>query len=318
MKVTEHLERAKSPLISFEIVPLPRGGDIRLLFGIIDELIKFNPPFIDVTSHAAEVYYEETKDGIRKKIKRKKPGTIGISVAIKNKYNIDTVPHILCTGFTREETEDALIELNYLGIENVLVVRGDDKGNSKPIPKEKTVNCYTHELVKQVVDMNKGKYLDEDLLDATPSDFCIGIGGYPEKHFESPNLKSDLTYLKKKVDAGADYIVTQMFFKNEYYYKFVEDCRKAGITVPIIPGLKVLSSKKHLTALPRNFFVEIPDELAEEIDKADNEHISDIGAEWALKQTEELLNNGAPSIHFYIMQYIKPIQKVLNKLKHHL
>lgn len=315
MKVIEHLERAKSPLISFEIVPLPRGGDIRLLFGIIDELIKFHPPFIDVTSHAAEVYYEETKDGIKKKTKRKKPGTIGISVAIKNKYSIDTVPHILCTGFTREETEDALIELNYLGIENVLAVRGDDKGNSKPIPKDKTVNCSTHELVEQIVAMNKAKYLDEDLLDATPSDFCIGVGGYPEKHFESPNLKSDLTYLKKKVDAGADYIVTQMFFKNEYYYKFVDDCRKAGITVPIIPGLKVLSNKKHLHAIPRNFFVEIPDELAEEIEKAEKDQIADIGAEWALKQTEDLLNNGAPSIHFYIMQYIKPIQKVLNKLK---
>src|SRR5690606_13054157 len=190
----------------------------RLLFGIIDELMKYNPPFIDVTSHAAEVQYEETKDGIRKKTKRKKPGTIGISVAIKNKYNIDTVPHLLCTGFTREETEDALIELNYLGIENVLAVRGDDKGNTKPIPKDKTINCYADDLVRQIVKMNKGKYLDDELLDATPSDFCIGVGGYPEKHFESPNLKSDIKYLKKKVEAGADYIVTQMFFKNEAYY----------------------------------------------------------------------------------------------------
>lgn len=318
MKVIEHLERAKSPLISYEIVPLPRGGDIRLLFEIIDGLIAFNPPFIDVTSHAAEIYYEETKDGIRKKTKRKKPGTIGISVAIKNKYNIDTVPHILCLGFTREETEDALIELNYLGIENVLAVRGDDKGNSKPVPKDKTVNCYAHDLVGQIVDMNNGKYLDEDLLDATPTDFCIGVGGYPEKHFESPNLKSDLAYLKKKVDAGADYIVTQMFFDNKYYYKFVDDCRKAGINVPIIPGLKVLSSKKHLNNIPKNFFVEIPDELAEEIDKAKTEHISDIGIEWSIKQCEDLLNNGVPAIHFYIMQYIKPIQKVLDRIKPHL
>ncbi len=314
MKVIEHLERAKSPLISFDIVPLPRGGDIRLLFNIIDELIKFKPPFIDVTSHAAEVYYEETKEGIKKKTKRKKPGTIGISVAIKNKYNIDTVPHILCTGFTREETEDALIELNYLGIENVLAVRGDDKGYSKPIPKDKTINHYAYDLVKQVVDMNNGKYLDEDLLDATPTDFCIGVGGYPEKHFESPNMKTDLTNLKKKVDAGGDYIVSQMFYNNPSFFKFVEDCRKAGIEVPIIPGLKVLSTRKHLTNIPKNFFVEIPEELANEVEEAKDEHISDIGVEWALKQCEELLNNGAQSIHFYIMQNIKPIQKLLLKL----
>lgn len=314
MKVIEHLERAKSPLISFEIVPLPRGGDIRLLFNIIDELIKFRPPFIDVTSHAAEVYYEETKDGIKKKTKRKKPGTIGISVAIKNKYNIDTVPHILCTGFTREETEDALIELNYLGIENVLAVRGDEKGNSKPVPKDKTVNHYAYELVKQVVDMNHGKYLDEDLLDATPTDFCIGVGGYPEKHFESPNMKTDLSNLKKKVDAGGDYIVSQMFYNNPSYFKFVEDCRKAGIEKPIIPGLKVLSTRKHLTNIPKNFFVEIPEELANEVEEAKDEHVADIGVEWALKQCEQLLNNGAPSIHFYIMQNIKPIQKLLSKL----
>ena len=314
MKVIEHLERAKSPLISFEIVPLPRGGDIRLLFNIIDELIKFRPPFIDVTSHAAEVYYEETKDGIKKKTKRKKPGTIGISVAIKNKYNIDTVPHILCTGFTREETEDALIELNYLGIENVLAVRGDDKGNSKPIPKDKTVNHFAYDLVKQVVDMNHGKYLDEDLLDATPTDFCIGVGGYPEKHFESPNKKTDLSNLKKKVDAGGDYIVSQMFYNNPSYFKFVEDCRKAGIEKPIIPGLKVLSTRKHLTNIPKNFFVEIPEELASEVEEAKDEHVADIGVEWALKQCEQLLNNGAPSIHFYIMQNIKPIQKLLSRL----
>ena len=314
MKVIEHLERAKSPLISFEIVPLPRGGDIRLLFNIIDELIKFRPPFIDVTSHAAEVYYEETKDGIKKKTKRKKPGTIGISVAIKNKYNIDTVPHILCTGFTREETEDALIELNYLGIENVLAVRGDEKGNSKPIPKDKTVNHFAYDLVKQVVDMNHGKYLDEDLLDATPTDFCIGVGGYPEKHFESPNMKTDLSNLKKKVEAGGDYIVSQMFYNNPSYFKFVEDCRKAGIEKPIIPGLKVLSTRKHLTNIPKNFFVEIPEELANEVEEAKDEHVSDIGVEWALKQCEQLLNNGAPSIHFYIMQNIKPIQKLLTKL----
>ena len=315
MKVTEHLASAKNPLISFEVIPLSRGGDIRFLFDIVDGLIKYNPPFIDVTSHAAEVQYEETKEGIRKKVKRKKPGTIGLSVAIKNKYDIDTVPHLLCTGFTKEETEDALIELNYLGIENVLAVRGDDKGFSKPVPSDKTVNNYAVELVRQISDMNSSKYLDEDLLDATPTNFCIGVGGYPEKHFESPNLRADVSYVKNKVDAGAEYIVTQMFFNNEHYFDFVDRCREAGITVPIIPGLKILTSKKHLNSIPRNFYVEIPEELSAEVEEAKPEHVIDLGAEWAYKQCEELLNSNVPALHFYIMQSVKPIQKLLNKLK---
>lgn len=315
MKVIEHLARAKRPLISFEIIPIPRGGDIRLLFNIIDEIIKYEPPFIDVTSHAAEVQYEETPSGIRKKIKRKKPGTIGISVAIKNKYNIDTVPHLLCTGFTKEETEDALIELNYLGIENVLAVRGDDNGFAKPVPEGRSSNIYALDLVKQICCMNKGKYLDEDLLDATPTNFCVGVGGYPEKHFEAPNLGIDVQNAKKKVEAGAHYIVTQMFYNNKHYFDFVNKCREEGIQVPIIPGLKILSTKKHLTNIPRNFYVEIPEELSNEVLEAKPEHVADIGVEWSVKQCEDLLNKGVPSIHFYIMQNIKPVQKLFNKLK---
>ena len=314
MKVTEHLAAAKKPLISFEIIPLPRGGDIRFIFEIVDGLLKYAPPFIDVTSHAAEVQYEETKEGIRKKVKRKKPGTIGLSVAIKNKYNVDTVPHLLCSGFTKEETEDALIELNYLGIENVLAVRGDDKGFAKPVPSDKTVNNYAVELVKQIADMNNSRYLDEDLLDATPTDFCIGVGGYPEKHFESPNLKADVSYVKDKVDAGAEYIVTQMFFNNKHYFDFVDRCREAGITVPIIPGLKILSGKKHLHSIPRNFYVEVPEAISAEIEAAKPEHVLDLGVEWAYKQCEELLNKNVPALHFYIMHSVKPIQKLLDKL----
>lgn len=315
MKVIEHLDRAKNPLISFEIIPPLRGGDISQLFNIIDELVKFKPPFIDVTSHAAEVIYEETPKGIRKKTLRKRPGTIGISVAIKNRYNIDTVPHILCQGFTREETEDALIELNYLGIENVLAVRGDDKGYKKPIPVGKTSNETTLDLVKQVVEMNRGNYLEEELMDAMPTDFCIGVGGYPEKHYEAPNLKIDINFLKQKVNAGAHYIVSQMFYNNSSFKNYYKLCREAGIEVPIIPGLKILTSKKHLTSLPRDFFIEIPEELAEEILKADQKHTVDIGIEWALKQIEDLLNFGIPAIHFYILQNVEPVKKLFSRLK---
>lgn len=316
MKVIEHLARAKNPFISFELIPLSRGGDIGKIFSIVEELLPYNPPFIDITSHAAEVQYEETAAGeIRKKVKRKKPGTIGISVAIKNKFNIDTVPHILCRGFTKEETEDALIELNYLGIENVLAVRGDDNGYRKPISSGRTINDYACDLVQQIKDMNRGKYLDEDLLNASPTNFCIGVGAYPEKHFEAPNLKADLKTLKQKIAMGADYIVTQMFYNNKHYFDFVKLCREEGITIPIIPGLKVLSTKKHLTNIPANFYIEIPTELSNEVESAKPEHIVDIGAEWSYKQCVELLENGAPSIHFYVMQNIKPVKKLLNKLK---
>lgn len=316
MKVIEHLARAKNPFISFELIPLSRGGDIGKIFSIVEELLPYNPPFIDITSHAAEVQYEETPTGeIRKKVKRKKPGTIGISVAIKNKFNIDTVPHILCRGFTKEETEDALIELNYLGIENVLAVRGDDNGYRKPISTGRTSNDYACDLVQQISDMNKGRYLDEDLLNATPTNFCIGVGAYPEKHFEAPNLRADLKTLKQKIAQGADYIVTQMFYNNNHYFDFVKLCREEGITVPIIPGLKVISTRKHLTNIPANFYIEIPTALSDEIESAKPEHIVDIGAEWSYKQCVELLEKGAPSIHFYVMQNIKPVKKLLSKLK---
>lgn len=315
MKVIEHLEKAREPLISFEITPLPRGGDINQLFNVIDELIRYNPPFIDVTSHSSQVYYEETPTGIRKKVMRKKPGTIGISVAIKNKYNVDTVPHLLCNGFTKEETEDALIELNYLGVENVLLIRGDDIGFKKPIPPGRSCNNFALELVKQVVDMNNGKYLDEDLADAAPTNFCIGISGYPEKHFEAPNINTDIKFAKEKVKAGAHYIVTQMFYNNKYYFDYLKKCEDEKIDVPVIPGLKILTSKKQLTSLPKNFFIEIPNELSSEIMAAKPEHVFDIGVEWAVKQCEELLNKGVPSLHFYIMNNAKPIEKLFKKLK---
>jgi methylenetetrahydrofolate reductase (NADPH) len=316
LKVTEHLDKARNPLISFEIIPPLRGGDIKQLFETLEDLIKLNPPFIDVTSHSAEVQYEETSDGrIKKKVKRKRPGTIGISVAIKNKYNIDTVPHLLCRGFTKEETEDALIELNYLGIENILAIQGDDKGYKKPTPQGKTTNEFADELVEQVSAMNRGKYLEEDLLDASPTDFCIGIAGYPEKHYESPNIKADVEVLKSKISNGAHYIVTQMFYKNEYYFNYLELCRKNGINIPVIPGLKILTSKHHLTSLPRDFFIDIPEDLYNEVISAKDKNVTEIGVEWAAKQVEELLNKGVPAVHFYILQNSKPVQMLFKKLK---
>ena len=282
---------------------------------MIDDISKYRPPFIDITSHSAEVIYEETPKGIQKKIKRKRPGTLGICALIQNKYNIDAVPHILTKGFTREETEDFLIELSYLGIENVLAIRGDDSGYEKPVPEGKSINKFASELVKQIVDMNKGKYLEENLLDAKPSGFCIGVSGYPEKHFEAPNLKTDIQYVKAKVDAGADYVVTQMFYDNKVYFDFVTKCKAEGINVPIIPGLKILTAKSHLINLPRNFYINLPDELVDEVSAAKPEHVMDIGVEWAAKQVEDLLNKNVPSVHFYIMQNSKPVIKLMERLK---
>lgn len=315
MKVIEHLEKATEPLISFEIIPPKRGGDIRGILAVLDDIIKYRPPFIDITSHSAEVVYEETPSGIKKIIKRKRPGTLGICALIQNKYNIDAVPHILTKGFTREETEDFLIELNYLGIQNVLAVRGDDTAYDKPIPVGRSANKTSLDLVKQIIDMNQGKYLEDSLLDARPSNFCIGVGGYPEKHFEAPNLKSDIRFCKEKINAGADYVVTQMFFDNKVYFNYVEQCRKEAITVPIIPGLKIITAKSHIVNIPKNFHVSLPDDLVEEINSACSEHVIDIGVEWAAKQVDELLSRNVPSVHFYIMQNSLPVKKLMKRLK---
>jgi methylenetetrahydrofolate reductase (NADPH) len=315
MKVTEHLENTKNPLISFEVIPPLRGGDVKGLLSIIDSLSKFNPPFIDITSHAAEVSYEETGSGLQQRIKRKRPGTIGLCALIQNKYNIDTVPHILCQGFTREETEDFLIELYFLGIDNVLAVRGDEKSYKKPLYSGRSINEYASDLVKQISDLNKGKYLEEDLLDSKPMDFCIGVAGYPEKHFESPNISADIKFTKEKINAGANYIVTQMFYDNSRYFNYVDRCRAEGITLPIIPGLKILTSKAQLINIPKNFYIDIPEELAEEINEAKPEFTFEIGVNWAYKQVEELLNRNVPGVHFYIMQNAKSILKLMDKLK---
>lgn len=316
MKVTEHLERAAGqPLISFEIIPPLRGGDLKSLLALIEDLVQHRPPFIDITSHAAEVNYDETPHGIVRRVKRKRPGTLGVCALIQNKYDIDAVPHVLCQGFSRQETEDFLIELRYLGIDNVLAIRGDDSGYQKKLDHGRTRNFYAVDLIRQISDMNEGKYLEDDLLDADPTDFCVGAAGYPEKHFEAPNLKSDIRWVKEKVAAGADYVVTQMFFDNRYFFEFLEECRKAGIEAPIIPGLKLVGSKRQLKTIPRTFYCEIPTALADEIEAADPDDVMAVGVEWAARQTQELLDAGVPSVHFYIMQSSKAINMLLPKLK---
>jgi methylenetetrahydrofolate reductase (NADPH) len=300
MHVIEHLDRAESPLFSYEIIPPLRGKSAQDIIDIVEQVMPYDPPFIDVTSHPAEAYYEELENGTaRRRVRRKRPGMISICGIICNRYNIDTVAHLLCRGFTREETEDAMIELNFLGIHNVLAIRGDEPNYQKRVDSSKTINAYANELVGQLNDLKRGIYI-EDIANSEPIDICIGVGSYPEKHVESPNLKTDIQYLKQKVDAGADYVVTQMVFDNRYYFSFVEACREAGITVPIIPGLKVIDRVSQLTNLPKKFHVTIPEELVDEITESP-QHISEIGTRWGVKQCAELLNSGVKCLHFYIM-----------------
>lgn len=313
MKVTEHLKRAKETLVSFEILPPLKGQNIKSIFETLDPLMEFNPPFIDVTYHREEVVYKRLKNGLLEpKTVRKRPGTVGICAAIKNKYNVDAIPHIICGGFSKEETENALIELDFLGIENVLVLRGDAAKGEKSFTPEPGGHNYAIDLLNQVVKLNNGKYLDEELQNTSATDFCIGVAGYPEKHFESPNLKTDLKHLKAKVDAGADYIVTQMFFDNQKYFDFVDACRGMGIEVPIIPGLKPLSVERHLSLLPNLFHIDIPEELSDAVAKAKSkEEIQIIGKEWLIAQSKELKAAGVPCIHYYTMGRSTAIQETV-------
>lgn len=316
MKVTEHLAKSDKTLFSFEILPPLKGETIQSIYNTLDPLMEVNPPFIDVTYHREEMVYKRLKNGtVLPKTIRKRPGTVGIAAALKNKYNVDAVPHLICGGFSKEETENALIDLDFLGIENVLVLRGDPaKGEKKFIP-DPNGHQYAIDLLKQVDLMNKGVYMDEELENSHATDFCIGVAGYPEKHFEAPNMKTDLAFLKKKVDAGADYIVTQLFFNNEAFFKFEKACRDIGITVPIIPGLKPISIKKHLSLLPNFFHLDLPEDLADAIvDAKDTEAVRQVGVEWAVKQSKELIAHGVPCIHFYTMGRSNNIEQIVKQI----
>lgn len=303
MKITEHIHSAKNTLFSFEILPPLKGQDINQIYAGIEPLMEFNPPFIDVTYHREEFIMKPLPDGTFRRITtRKRPGTVAICAAIMNKFKVDAVPHLICGGFSREETENALIDLHFLGIDNVLVLRGDNLKHETVFVPEKEGNSNALELLLQVKAMNNGSYLDEDLVNPVPTNFCIGIAGYPEKHQDAPNLKADLNWLKKKVDAGAEFITTQMFFDNQAYFSFVEKCKAAGISIPIIPGIKPIASKKQLTVLPKVFHIDIPEALSDAVSKAkDDKQVKEIGIEWAIAQCKELKAKGAPVLHFYTM-----------------
>lgn len=314
MKVIEHLALAKDPIFSYEIVPPPRGRSVQDIIDIVEALNPTRPAWIDVTAHSSAAYYNEREDGtIERKIYKKRPGTIGICGIIQNRFKIDTVVHLLCLGFSKEETEDALLELNFLGIHNVLALRGDGPNYKKEISKSRTVNYFASDLVEQIKGLNAGKFLEE-IEGGSKFDFCVGVAGYPEKHFEAPNLKLDILNLKRKVDAGADYIATQMFFDNKHYFEFVRMAREAGITVPIIPGIKVLKSAAQLVSIPKSFYIDFPDDLAFAITK-DPKNAVHIGKEWAINQVRGLLEAGAPCVHFYIMNDTHTIVDIVKKFQ---
>ncbi len=303
MKITEYLKSAKGTLFSIEILPPLKGKSIHSIFNGIDPLMEYNPAFVDVTYHREEYIYKKRDGGYLEKVSiRKRPGTVGICAAIMNKYNVEAVPHIICGGFTREETENALIDLQFLGIDNVLALRGDSIKTEASFVPEPGGHDYAIDLVKQIKMMNSGIYLDDEMKDASPTNFCMGIAGYPEKHFEAPNLYSDMKWLKEKVSAGADYIVTQMFFDNKKYFEFVDLCRKNDITIPIIPGLKILSSKSQLIALPKIFHIDLPQDLFVELERCkDDKAVREVGIKWCIQQSKELKKAGVPCLHYYTM-----------------
>lgn len=309
MKVVEHLQNARNPLFSFELLPPPKGSNVTQVMEIVSQLKPLNPPWINITSHASSLVYLENNDGqIIKKIHKKRPGTLGICGVIQNKYGIDAVAHILCQGFSKEETEDLLIELNFMGIENVLALKGDNLNYNKNFAKERSANSYSNELVNQIHSMKTGKFLDS--TEYNPMDFCIGVAGYPEKHAEAPNMFTDIQYLKQKVDAGAEYIITQMFFDNQKFHLFVERCRNAGISVPIIPGIKILKNVNQLKSLPKMFNIDIPHELSKEL-LAHPEHAVTIGKNWARAQISDLINNGSKYIHFFLMNDVSNVIEII-------
>ncbi len=316
MKVTDHIQQAKDTLVSFEILPPLKGKSIQSIYDHLDPLMEFKPSWINVTYHRSETAFKKKADGSFEKVEvRKRPGTVGICAAIMNHYQIDAVPHIICGGFTKRETEDALIDLNFLGIDNVLVIRGDAAKNEASFEPEPGGNLYAIDLMKQVVNLNHGIYIDEDIRNGGKTKFCIGVSGYPEKHFEAPNLEIDLRYLKEKVTAGAEYIMTQMFFDNQKFFDFVKACRDNGIDVPIIPGLKPITTKKQLSVLPRIFHVDIPTELSNEIMKCKtDEDCEKVGAEWLVQQSKELKAFGVPVLHYYTLGKPKVIANVVKEL----
>ena len=316
MKITDHIKNAhQKTLFSFEILPPKKGENINDLYTSIDPLMEFKPPFIDVTYHREEYVYKDKGNGLlEKQVIRKRPGTVGICAAVMNRYKVDAVPHVICGGFDKEITENALIDFHFLGIDNVLVLRGDAVKTEKEFVPERNGHKYASELLDQVIKLNRGIYLDEDVIDSAPTHFCIGVAGYPEKHFEAPNFAIDIDYLKQKIDAGASYIVTQMFFDNSKFFEFRDACTKAGINVPIVPGLKPITKKYQLTSIPRKFFINFPEDLVKEMMKTDDKDIKTLGIEWCIAQCKELKAEGVPCLHFYTMGDVDTTYKIVEKI----
>jgi len=317
MKVTDHIRNANGKtLFSFEVLPPLKGKTIETLYNHLDPLMEFKPPWINVTYHRAETMFKKRTDGGFDKVEvRKRPGTVGICAAIRNHYDVDTVPHLICGGFSRQETENALIDLHFLGIDNVLVLRGDAEKNEPSFLPHKDGHAYATDLLRQVVNLNHGIYLEDDIINGSKTQFCIGVSGYPEKHFEAPNLEIDIKYLQEKIEGGADYIMTQMFFDNSKFFNFVKICREAGITVPIIPGLKPLTTKKQLNVLPRIFHVDIPTTLSLEVMKCKtDEEVQEVGTEWLIAQSKELKEFGVEVLHYYTLGKPKVIRNVVEKI----
>jgi methylenetetrahydrofolate reductase (NADPH) len=316
MKITEHIRRSGKTLFSFEILPPLKGDSIDSIYHGIDPLMEFKPSFIDVTYHREDYVEKKRPDGSFTKVATKKrPGTVAICAAVMHKYDIDTVPHIICGGFTKEDTENALIDLNFLGIHNVLALRGDNAHNENIFTPEEGGNSNSLDLIHQIRNMNSGIYLDEELSNANITNFCIGAAAYPEKHHDAPNMKTDLKFLKRKIEAGAEFIVTQMFFDNRKYFEFVKSCRDNDIMVPIIPGIKPLATKRQLTVLSKTFHIDIPDELTDEIENAKTaEAVKEIGSEWAIQQCRELMAAGVPVLHFYTMGKSESTRKICEKI----
>ncbi len=316
MKVIDHLNQTKDTLVSFEVLPPLKGKSINSIYDHLDPLMEFKPSWINVTYHRSESMFKKKADGTFEKVEvRKRPGTVGICASVMNHYKIDAVPHFICGGFSKRETEDALIDLNFLDVDNVLVLRGDAAKNEASFESEPDGHSYAIDLLKQVVDLNNGIYLDEDIQNGGKTNFCIGVAGYPEKHFEAPNPEIDLKRLKEKVDAGASYIMTQMFFDNKKFFDFVKACREMGIEVPIIPGLKPITSKKQLSVLPRIFHVDIPTDLSNAIMQCKTDKESEcVGAEWLIQQSKELKKFGVPVLHYYTLGKPKVIWNVVKEL----
>ncbi len=317
MKVTDYFNSANGKtFISFEVLPPLKGGSMQAIFDTLDPLMEFKPPFIDVTYHREEFVYNKRPSGYYEKTAiRKRPGTVGICASIMHRYGVDAVPHLICGGFTKEDTENVLIDLNFLDINNVLALRGDAlKFDGKFIPHQDG-HEYALDLVHHIANMNTGTYLDKNIINGQKTNFCIGVAGYPEKHFESANLDLDLMFLKQKVDAGADYIVTQMFFDNEKYFEFVAKCRAIGINVPIVPGLKPITKRYQLASIPRLFYINLPNDLVKALhDAPDDKAFKQVGMDWCVAQSKELKAKGVPCLHYYTMGDASTIRKIIEQV----